>query len=74
MRRMGGHVVCLGVGLSLLTSLDGPCFAQDYPTRPIHLIVPFAAGGGAHAVARVVASAGHLDSRSSWKTAVALRR
>jgi tripartite-type tricarboxylate transporter receptor subunit TctC len=52
---MGGHVVCLGVGLALLTSLNGPCFAQDYPTRPIHLIVPFAAGGGADAVARVVA-------------------
>ena len=55
MRRMGGHVVCLGAGLALLTSLNGPCFAQDYPTRPIHLIVPFAAGGGADAVARVVA-------------------
>src|SRR4249919_443893 len=55
MRRMGGHVVCLGVGLALLTSLNGPCFAQDYPTRPLHLIVPFAAGGGADAVARVVA-------------------
>ena len=55
MRRMGGHVVCLAMGLALLTSLNGPCFAQDYPTRPIHLIVPFAAGGGADAGARVVA-------------------
>jgi len=33
-----------------------PASAQDYPTRPITLIVPFPAGGGVDAVARIVAA------------------
>jgi len=32
----------------------GNCFAQNYPTRLITLIVPYAAGGGVDVVARVV--------------------
>ncbi len=29
--------------------------ADDYPSRPIHLIVPYAAGGAADSMARVIA-------------------
>ena len=33
----------------------GSVFADDYPSHPIHLIVPYAAGGSADATARVLA-------------------
>jgi tripartite-type tricarboxylate transporter receptor subunit TctC len=40
--------------LAVLTVL--PANAQNYPERPITLIVPFVAGGGADAVGRVIAN------------------
>jgi tripartite-type tricarboxylate transporter receptor subunit TctC len=35
-------------------SLVTPCFAQDYPTKPIRIIVPFGAGGPADVTARLI--------------------
>jgi tripartite-type tricarboxylate transporter receptor subunit TctC len=42
-------------GLAALCLLTGPALAQDYPNKPIRLIVPFAPGGVTDTGARVVA-------------------
>src|SRR5204863_8684929 len=33
----------------------GPAFPQAFPSKPIHVIVPFPPGGGADALARIMA-------------------
>ena len=39
---------------ALLSPLLGPAAAQDYPSRPITMIVPYPAGGGVDAMGRIV--------------------
>ncbi|VCU68962.1 Tripartite tricarboxylate transporter family receptor [Pigmentiphaga humi] len=45
----------------LASALGTPALAQSYPTRPVRLIVPYAAGGGSDVFARTVAPAMSAD-------------
>jgi tripartite-type tricarboxylate transporter receptor subunit TctC len=45
-----GTLACLGLVAGVL-----PATAQDYPARPVRMVVPFAAGGGTDLVGRIVA-------------------
>lgn len=44
----------VGLALGLLAMLGGPAVAQDYPSRPVKIIVPFGAGGPADLYARIL--------------------
>jgi len=63
MRRSGGSGMrgllkvsaAIVVGLLGVAALDGMAAAQEYPTRPIAMIVPFPAGGATDTLARFLA-------------------
>ena len=54
-------VTAIAAMLGLLCSTPAPSLAQDWPQKPIRLIVPFPAGGGTDVVARMFAD--HLSRR-----------
>ena len=44
------------LALSLGLTLMGSAVAQSYPSRPITMVVPWGAGGGTDATARIIAA------------------
>jgi tripartite-type tricarboxylate transporter receptor subunit TctC len=48
------HKLMLGAALAALLNLAGPASAQDYPNRPVTMIIPFAAGGPTDVLGRIV--------------------
>jgi tripartite-type tricarboxylate transporter receptor subunit TctC len=49
------RISALSLALSFVAAFTALASAQDYPSRPITLIVPYAAGGSIDLVARIVA-------------------
>jgi tripartite-type tricarboxylate transporter receptor subunit TctC len=55
MRMLRDCVLCVSIAVALLAGGPRTAVAQGYPIKPIRLISPFAAGGGADTVARFFA-------------------
>jgi tripartite-type tricarboxylate transporter receptor subunit TctC len=49
------RMLYLGAGAAALPGLSAAGWTQDYPTRPVHVVVPFAPGGPADVLARLIA-------------------
>ena len=49
-----GWLVGVALSFGCVATLDTQTLAQNYPARPIRLIVPFGAGGGTDNLARII--------------------
>jgi len=54
MKNRESHILAALSGLMLATLIAAPAWAQQYPVRPIRLVVPFPPGGGTDTMARVI--------------------
>jgi tripartite-type tricarboxylate transporter receptor subunit TctC len=50
------HLMAGAAGAGLVSQLSAPAIAQAFPARPIQLVVPWGAGGGTDATARIIGS------------------
>jgi tripartite-type tricarboxylate transporter receptor subunit TctC len=66
MRSIGSLLTGALVALGLIAATPTEVRSQEYPSRPIRLIVPFPAGGATDIVARTIAT----KLQESWKTPV----
>jgi tripartite-type tricarboxylate transporter receptor subunit TctC len=53
----GKTLKCASLGVLIIIAAVSACAAQDYPTQPVRLVVPYAAGGGTDAMGRYFAKA-----------------
>ena len=53
MRKFLGRAI---LGLAILSSISAACRAQEWPSKPVKLIIPFAVGGHSDQVARAALS------------------
>ena len=60
------HITGTPLAFAFVLGMAAAASAQVYPSRPVTLIVPFPAGGGVDAMARITAErlTPRLDSRS----------
>jgi tripartite-type tricarboxylate transporter receptor subunit TctC len=63
---MMGRWFWIAVAMAAALATGGPARAQSFPTRPVHIFVPYAAGGGVDILARTL---GDVVSRQ-WGQAV----
>lgn len=69
MPRSRRHLLALCAAGVLSTLAASPACAQDsYPSRPIHIVVPYAAGGTTDQVARAIQPAMQEFLSSPWSS------